>query len=51
MTFSFLDPTDAVYQFSSEDKVLVALLLLRDTSGILPRKEGAEGNGREEHAA
>lgn len=51
MNFSFLDPTDGVHQFSSEDKVLVSLLLLRETSGVLPRKEGGEGNGREVHAA
>lgn len=47
----FLNPTDAVYQFSSDGMFLVSLLLLRDTSGILSRKEGGEGNGREECAA
>lgn len=51
MTFSFLDPTDTVHEFSSKAKVLVSLLLLRNTSGILPRKEWGEGNVMEEHTA
>lgn len=40
ITFFFLNTTGAVHPFSSEDKVLISPLLLRDSSEILSKRRG-----------